>query len=115
MVKSMKEKKSDIKIGKYVKKRRQENNLTQEQLAALTEVSTNHISSIETEASNPSYDLLISLSTALHTTPDYFLLGEMHSNNVSSHIHYLLTQCNERDLAYIELILEALIKMHDKQ
>lgn len=106
--------KTDSKIGKYIKKRRQEINLTQEQLAALTEVSTNHISSIETGASNPSYDLLIRLSTALHTTPDYFLLGELHSNNVSSHITYLLSQCTDHELAYIEMILEAFVKTHDE-
>lgn len=107
------EKTIGLKIGKYVKKRRLAMDLTQEQLAALTDVSTNHISSIETEVSNPSYDLLIKLAAALNTTPDYFLLGELHSNNVSSHITYLLKQCDTKELSLIELIVESIVRSHN--
>jgi len=67
----------DLKnIGANVKKLRQEQKLTQAQLAELANISTVHMSHIETGSVSMSLESLLELSRALHTTPNRLLLGE---------------------------------------
>ena len=67
----------DLKnIGKNVKKLRLEKGLTQAQLAEQADISTVHMSHIETGTVAMSLDSLISISNSLDTTPDSILLGE---------------------------------------
>ena len=50
--------------------------LTQEELSALSGVSTRHISKIEKGVMNPSYEILTQIATALGMTPDYFFASD---------------------------------------
>ncbi|MBE7042086.1 MAG: helix-turn-helix transcriptional regulator [Ruminococcaceae bacterium] len=68
----------DLKIiGKNVKNLRLKKGLTQAQLAEMAEISTVHMSHIETGAVAMSLDCLINISSSLETTPNNILLGEI--------------------------------------
>ena len=64
------------KIGANVKKFRLEKGFTQAQLAEMADISTVHMSHIETGSVAMSLDSLINISNSLGTTPDNILLGE---------------------------------------
>ena len=67
----------DLKnIGANVKKLRQEQKLTQAQLAELANISTVHMSHIETGSVSMSLESLLELRRARHTTPNRLLLGD---------------------------------------
>ncbi len=68
----------DLKnIGKNVKQLRLKKGLTQAQLAEMAEISTVHMSHIETGSVAMSLDCLINISSSLETTPNDILLGEI--------------------------------------
>ena len=67
----------DLKnIGENIKCMRLKNKLTQAQLAEMADISTVHMSHIETGAVTMSLECLINISNALGTTPNSILLGE---------------------------------------
>ena len=67
----------DLKnIGANVKKLRLEKKMTQAKLAELANISTVHMSHIETGSVSMSLESLLELSRALNTTPNRILLGE---------------------------------------
>ncbi len=70
-------------IGKKIKIARLKKELTQEELAEICEVSTNHICSIENGASNCSFNLMIKICKTLHITPNYLLLDFIKESNNS--------------------------------
>ena len=55
-------------LGKNIKSRREELNLTQQQLADIVGISLNHLGKIEVAFSKPSLDLVIKIATALDLT-----------------------------------------------
>ena len=65
-------------IGKRIKKRREQENLTQEKLAEACDVSEQYISNIERSVSIPSVEVVMRIADALNTTPDEFLVGSAH-------------------------------------
>ena len=76
-------------IGENVKKMRLKRGMTQAQLAEKAEISTVHMSHIETGAVAMSLDSLINICNGLETTPDSILLGEfnLHTNRMSALIN----------------------------
>ena len=68
-------------IGKRIQSARLAKNLTQEQLAESCNVSTNHISSIETGHSSCSFSLMISICNVLDITPNYIFTDFISSKN----------------------------------
>ena len=64
------------KIGTNIKKIRLQKGFTQAQLAEMADISTVHMSHIETGSVAISLDSLVNISNSLGTTPDYILLGE---------------------------------------
>lgn len=70
-------------IGQRIKNLRKENNLTQEKLAELTEISTEHLSRIETGAYRPSLSLLERIAVILGTDEQYLIFGSQDEKNAS--------------------------------
>ncbi|WP_186565533.1 helix-turn-helix domain-containing protein [Lawsonibacter celer] len=62
-------------IGKRIKRRRNQCQMTQEKLAELCNVSEQYISNIERAVSIPSTEVIMRLAAILDTTPDEFLVG----------------------------------------
>lgn len=95
-----------VSMGKRIKKRRLSMGYTQAELAEKLEISNNHLSGIEKGASNTTLDMLMKLCEILKTTPDYFLLGNMRTNNVPQNIMECLLLCTEEDLELIDCIVK---------
>ena len=64
------------RLGNKLKNVRKTRGLTQEELSALSGVSTRHISKIEKGVMNPSYEILTQIAAALGMTPDYFFASD---------------------------------------
>ena len=65
-----------VSLGNKLKNVRKTRGLTQEELSALSGVSTRHISKIEKGVMNPSYEILTQIAAALGMTPDYFFASD---------------------------------------
>lgn len=63
-------------IGENIKKERLKKGYTQAVLAEKADISTVHVSHIETGSVRMSLESLLNLCNALDTTPDYLLMGE---------------------------------------
>ncbi len=92
-------------IGENVKKLRIKKSLTQSQLAEMADISSVHMSHIETGAVSMSLECLINISAALDATPDEILLGE-YSISVESTSHILSSHINKMTSDEKELLIE---------
>ncbi len=64
-------------IGERIRHHRKRANLTQEKLAEMANISSRHMSKIETGGCPPSLPCLVSLAIALHTTTDTLLMDNV--------------------------------------
>lgn len=64
-----------IQFGERIRKLRREHHLTQEQLAAMLNISVEHLRKIELGKRGISIDLLLDLSNALEVSSDFLLSG----------------------------------------
>lgn len=97
-------------IGKRIQQRRKELGFKQCQLAEQLNISNNHMSSIETGREKPSLETLLHICDALHVTPDYLLIGNMHTNDIPQDILESLRLCSAEDLRLARDIIELLVK-----
>ena len=78
-------------IGARLKEARIRKNMTQEQLAAMTDVGSTHISHIETGMTIPSTKLLVQMMNILNCDPAEVLCMEMrsvvHNPKCKQHLH----------------------------
>ena len=96
-------------MGRRIRLRRRELGLTQNRLAELLEISNNHLSAIENGREKPSLEKFVTLCKLLKTTPDFLLLGILHSGNVSQNISDNLRLCNEEDIQLAGQIVELMV------
>ena len=101
-------------IGKRIKLRRKELNIKQNELAEKLNISNNHLSSVENGREKPSLELLLNICELLNVTPDYLLLGNMHTNDISQDILTGLRLCAEEYVLLIRNMIELLIKRNHK-
>ena len=100
--------------GERLRELRCEKGLTQKQLAEKLNISNNHLSSVENGREMPSLELLLNICELLNVTPDYLLLGNMHTNDISQDILTGLRLCAEEDVLLIRNMIELLIKRNHK-
>lgn len=81
-------------MGTRMKRRRKELKMSQAELAEKINVSNNHISSIETGKQIPSLTTFVKICEQLDTTPDFLLLGSLHTDNLPKNIYDSLALCN---------------------
>ena len=98
-----------IPMGQRMKARRKELKISQGQLAEDVGISNNHISSIETGKETPSLDTFVRICNGLKVTPDYLLLGCMHSNNISQNIIDSMRLCDEHDIQMLQAYVEMFV------
>lgn len=85
----------DLKnIGNNIKRLRIKKGLTQSQLAEKADISTVHMSHIETGSVAMSLDSLINISNGLESTPNNILLGEF--SIVNEEIHSLTSEYTKK-------------------
>ena len=71
-------------IGNNIKKHRKSKGFTQAQLAEMIDISTIHMSHMETGSVSMSLECLIKICDSLDITPDDLLLGEYKLNTMSA-------------------------------
>lgn len=79
-------------MGTRMKRRRKELKMSQAELAEKVNVSNNHIYSIETGKQIPSLTTFVKICEQLDTTPDFLLLGSLHTDNLPK-IFMILLPC----------------------
>ena len=99
------------RIGFRIAQRRRELKMKQRQLAELVGVSNKYISNIETGTRHVSLDMIASLSEALSTTPDYFLLGNI-KKEPDKNIADKICLCSADEQDTISQIIEVFIAKH---
>ncbi|MGO5071723.1 helix-turn-helix domain-containing protein [Roseburia faecis] len=100
-------------MGTRMKRRRKELKMSQAELAEKVNVSNNHISSIETGKQIPSLTTFVKICEQLDTTPDFLLLGSLHTDNLPKNIYDSLTLCNKKDLPLIQDIVENFVSKRE--
>ena len=103
-----------VDIGRRIKRRRQDLKIKQNALAERLDISNNHLSAIENGKENPSIEILIKICHSLKVTPDYLLLGAMHSNNVPMNILDSLRLCREEDIELFQIMVETLVARNER-
>ena len=102
-------------MGARIANRRKQLDIKQNSLAEMIDISNNYMSGIECGKENPSLEVFIKLCNALQVTPDYLLLGNMHSNNIPQNIYDGLRLCSEADVQLLSDFLQLLIQRNVKQ
>lgn len=97
-------------IGSRIAQRRKELGIKQYALAEQLNLSSNHLSSIETGREKPGLETLLHICDLLHVTPDYLLIGNMHTDDIPQDIMESLRLCSEPDLQLARNIIEPLVK-----
>lgn len=97
-------------LGKRIAKRRKSQKIKQEELANILDISYNHLSSIERGRAVPSMALFCEICDALSVTPDYLLLGDMHSNNVPKDIMDLLRLCTDEQITFVQKFVQLVVE-----
>lgn len=100
-------------MGTRMKRRRKELKMSQAELAEKVNVSNNHISSIETGKQIPSLTTFVKICEQLDTTPDFLLLGSLHTDNLPKKIYDSLALCNKKDLPLIQDIVENFVSKRE--
>ena len=101
-----------IEIGNRIQLRRKELHMKQSELAEKVEISTNHMSSIETGQQKPSFDVFLCICEELKVTPDYILMGNMHANDIRQDIIDGLQLCTEEDVKLIRHMVEYMVNQN---
>lgn len=100
-------------MGTRMKRRRKELKMSQAELAEKVNVSNNHISSIETGKQIPSLTTFVKICEQLDTTPDFLLLGSLHTDNLPKNIYDSLALFNKKDLPLIQDIVENFVSKRE--
>lgn len=103
-------------ISKKVKKYRQEKRLTQAQLAELADISTIHLSHIETGAVSMSLECLLKICEILEITPNHLLLSDSHVEKdgelFKEHLEALTGDEKQFLIRLMELLKELKLNRH---
>lgn len=101
------------KIGHRIRQARQKRGLTQTELGELVECSNNHMSHIESGQTKVSLSLLLSISYALDTSIEYFLLDTPYTKPealINGELKEKLFRCDRTTLLTVNKILDALLE-----
>lgn len=99
-------------IGKRIKISRIQADLTQEVLAEKVNISTTHLSNIETGTTRVSLTTIVNLANALSVTADDLLCDNVIKARVQfeTDINILLENCDEYEVRIVKEVTEALVK-----
>lgn len=100
-----------ITMGRRIKLRRKELNLTQAGLAERLNVSQNHVSAIECGTQHPSFECFISICDTLHVNPDYLINGCTHTANTPIRILDSLNLCDSSAIELAQRFTELLVEI----
>jgi transcriptional regulator with XRE-family HTH domain len=97
----LKDKVVDLRIlGKNIKKYRIEKKLTQEKLAALTNLSIQYIGNIERGNTTSSLETIMKICIALDVTPNQLLLSSS-KPTLNTLIHQILESLSDQSISFL--------------
>jgi transcriptional regulator with XRE-family HTH domain len=102
-----------VLLGERIRNRRRQTNIKQNVLAERLEISNNYLSGIERGREKPSLEILVKICNALEITPDYLLMGCMHSNNVPQSITEGLRLCSPEDIDLIKTMVQYMVSKNE--
>lgn len=103
-------------IGYRIRKKRISQNLSQEQLAEIVDISVTHMSHIETGNTKLSLPVLLKIANALESSVDELLCDslivskQVYINEIAD----LLEKCDHSQIRFISDLVQALKKSMDK-
>ena len=99
-------------IGKRIRKCRKELNLTQQQLAEMSDLSDTNISHIERGATKLILPSLIAITNALNTTTDYLLMDVINNSDIQFKNEFaeLLKDCGKEEFNLLYNICKAALE-----
>ena len=102
-------------IGKRISDRRKKLGIKQNILAEKLDISNNHMSGIENGKATPSVALFVKICDKLNVTPDFLLLGSMHSNRVSKDASDLLQKCSDQEIEMIMQLVQHFVELREQK
>lgn len=102
-------------MGMRISRRRKALGIRQNALADEIDISNNYLSGIECGKEKPSLDILIRICNALQITPDYLIMGTMHSSNVPQNIVDGLRLCSPEDVGLVSDLIQIMIKRRNDE
>lgn len=100
-------------IGIRIRKYRKLKNISQEELAEKIDISTTHMSHIETGSTKLSLQVLVDIAQILEVSTDA-LIFEKTSKLKIQKIETILSDCNENEIAFITKIVETSKEFFEK-
>jgi transcriptional regulator with XRE-family HTH domain len=101
-------------IGTRIRKYRKLKNISQEELAEKIDISTTHMSHIETGSTKLSLQVLVDIAQILEVSTDA-LIFEKASKLKIQKIETILSDCNENEIAFITKIVETSKEFFEKE
>ena len=92
-------------IGRLVREVRKARGISQETLAEQVDISTTHMSHIETASTKLSLPVLAALARALSVSTDYLLYGN--GTNAHEEVDAVLDACSERQLQILAEVVKS--------
>ena len=104
-------------IGQAIKKARNTEHMTRENLAELLDYSVRHVQSIENDGQFPSIQLLFFLARRFHISLDQFLFPEEKTVKSSTRrqVDALLDELDDKELSVIEATVRSLCKAKEPE
>lgn len=98
-------------LGKRLKEARTRKSLSQEELAELVGLSSNHISHVENASTKISLEALVKICNALEVTPDLVLLDSIYKSKeyILDEISILLKDASDDEIKLISRLVKAVI------
>lgn len=84
-----------VALGKRIREKRIEKNLTQEQLGEICDLSAAHIGHIERGTRKLSVEVLFNIAQALNTSIDFLLFDSVSDNNILANIAPLIENADK--------------------
>ena len=101
-----------FKIGERIRKIRRAHDISQEVLAEMVDVSTTHMSHIETGNTKMSLEVLVDIAVALNVSVDYLIFGEeKEDNKYYRQIEGILATCKPDNARIILGAVDSLNKL----
>lgn len=103
-------------IGKCIRRYREEAGITQEKLAELADISTNHLGAIEREVKTPTMDTFVKLLNVLGAEPNEVLQEVVpvprkeHLSRLEEKVESLSPKQQEKVFHILEVVIEEILK-----
>ena len=103
-------------IGQAIKKAREAQDITREQLSEIIDYAPRHIQSIENEGQHPSFQLFTQLVTMFNISVDSYIFPDKTSNKstLRRQVDMLLDKLDDRELSVIEATIKGLYKAKEQ-